>query len=132
MRRAIGFLSLYKKFVSEENRAVSYLINGQSQDIPDPIEQDGVMYVPLAKVVETLGGYVTWLNEAKTVSVELGDQTVELQQDNSRVTKDGGVISLAGAPFNDGGTIWVPQNFFSDALGCTVDISGADVNISSP
>lgn len=110
---------------------MGYTINGESQDIPAPIERDGVTYVPLAKVVETLGGYVTWLNAAKTVSVELGDKTVEVQQGSSRVNQDGGIISLTGETFNEGGTIWTPINFFSDVLGCSVDVNGEDVTVSS-
>lgn len=111
---------------------MSYTINGQSQDIPDPVVRDGVTYVPLAKVVETLGGYVTWLNEAKTVSVELGSQTVELQQGSARVNQNGGIVSLAGETFNESGTLWVASNFFSDVLGCTVEINGEDVTVSAP
>jgi len=111
---------------------MGYTINGQSQDLPAPIERDGVTYLPLAKVVETLGGYVTWLNEAKTVSVELGDQTVEVQQGSARVNENGGITSLAGETFNEGGTIWVASNFFSDVLGCSVDINGEDVTVSAP
>lgn len=111
---------------------MSYTINGESQDIPAPIEQDGVTYVPLAKVVETLGGYVTWLSADKAVSVELGDKTVEVQQGSNRVSQDGGIVSLAGEVVNEGGTIWVPSNFFSDVLGCSVEIYGEDVTISAP
>lgn len=110
---------------------MSYTINGQAQDIPAPVERDGITYVPLAKVVETLGGYVTWLNAAKTVSIELGEQKVELQQGSDQVSRDGGIVSLSGAPFNEGGTIWAPADFFSDALGCSVDVSGEDVTVSS-
>ena len=109
---------------------MSYTINGQSQEITAPIERDGITYVPLAKVVETLGGYVTWLSAAKTVSIELGDQKVELEQGSARVGRDGGFVSLSGAPLNEEGAIWVPADFFSDVLECTVNVSGEDVTVT--
>ena len=110
---------------------MSYTINGQAQNIPAPVERDGVTYLPLAKVVETLGGYVTWMNAAKTVSIELGEQKVEVQEGSGQASRDGAAVPLSGAPFNEGGTIWVPADFFSGALGCSVDVTGEDVTVSS-
>ncbi len=110
---------------------MSYLINGQAQDIPTAQERDSITFVPLAKVVETLGGYVTWNNAAKVVSIELGEKKADVEEGSKQVNVAGQVLSLPAEPFNESGMIWVPSSLFSDMLGCSVDISGSDVAISN-
>lgn len=110
---------------------MGYTINGEAQDIPQAKEVDGITFIPLAKVVETLGGYVTWNNAAKVASIELGDKKADLEEGSSSVNVGGEVSFLPAAPFNESGIIWAPSAFFADILGCSVDIEGHNVAVAS-
>ena len=92
---------------------------------------DAVTFVPLAKVVELLGGYVTWNNATKTASVELGDKKADVQEDNDAVTTMGSTITLPSRPSMGHGSMWVPVDLFSDVLGCTASSDGTDVSVSN-
>jgi len=77
---------------------MAYMLNGEAADIPGPEDVGGVTFVPLAKVVELLGGYVTWDNASKTASVELGDKKAQVTEDNDTVSADGGSYTLSSRP----------------------------------
>jgi len=110
---------------------MAYVINGQAADLPAPEDIGGVTFVPMAKIVEMLGGYVTWDNQTKTASIELGSRTAEVQLDNGEVTTGGGSQSLASTPSMAHGALWVPIDLFSNVLGCSVTEDGANITISS-
>jgi hypothetical protein len=110
---------------------MGYMINGEAADIPGPEDVGGVTFVPAAKVVEMLGGYVTWDNSSKTANIELGDKKVGVQEDNDTVTVDGGTATLSSRPSMGGGALWVPVDLFSDVLGCSVTADGNNVMVSN-
>ena len=110
---------------------MAYTINGQASDVEGPEDVGGVSFVPLAKVVEMLGGYVTWNNSTKTASVELGDKKADVQEDNDSVTTMGSTTTLSSRPSMARGSLWVPLEFFSDVLGCTASQDGNDITISN-
>lgn len=109
---------------------MAYMINGEAADLPAPEDVGGVTFVPMAKVVEMLGGYVTWDNSSKTASIELGSSKAEVQENNDAATIDGSEVTLSSRPSMGGGALWVPVDLFS-ALGCTVNSDGTDVMISN-
>ncbi len=109
---------------------MAYMINGESADLPGPEDVGGVAFVPMAKVVEMLGGYVTWDNAAKSASIELGSSKAELTADNDTATIDGGEVTLSSRPSMAHGALWVPLDMFS-SLGCTVNADGSDIMISN-
>jgi len=110
---------------------MAYMINGEAADIPGPEDVGGVAFVPLGKVVEMLGGYVTWDNTSKTASVELGEKKAEIQEDNDTVTSNGESYTLASRPSMGRGSLWVPLDLFSDVLGCSVQADGDNIMISN-
>ncbi len=109
---------------------MAYMINGQPADLPAPEDVGGVTFVPMAKIVEMLGGYITWDNASKTASIELGSTKAEVQVDNETATIDGSGVTLASRPSMGKGSLWVPVDLFS-ALGCSVSSDGSDVIVSN-
>lgn len=110
---------------------MAYMINGSSADLPNPEDVGGVTFVPMAKVVEMLGGYVTWDNGSKTATVELGSKKAEVQADNDTVNVGGESYTLSSRPSMGGGSLWVPLDLFSDVFGCSVNSDGTNVMVSN-
>ena len=110
---------------------MAYTINGEAAELPGPEDVGGVTFVPLANIVEMLGGYVTWNNETKTASVELGDKKADVQEDNDTVTTWGETVTLSSRPSMARGALWVPLELFSDVLGCSVTQDGNDISVSN-
>jgi len=108
---------------------MGYMINGEAADLPGPEDVGGIAFVPLANIVEMLGGYVTWDNSSKTASIELGSTKAQVQEDNDTATIDGNEVTLASRPSMGHGSLWAPIDLFS-ALGCNVNAEGSDVMIS--
>ena len=108
-----------------------YTINGEPLDAQDPEDVGGVTFVPMAKIVEMLGGYVTWNNADKTASIELGDKTVEVQQDSDSITVNGEEQTLSSPPAIAHNTLWVPLELFEEVLGCSVNNDGNQVTVSN-
>jgi len=106
-----------------------YLINGQSQSIEEPVERGGRHYVPLAPVVETLGGTVTWDNTAKTASATIGQWTAKVQEGNNNVDVNGQQVSLNDTPYLENSTLYVPWDFFHWAFGYTANMNGDTLDI---
>ena len=109
---------------------MAYMINGESADLPGPEDVGGVTFVPMAKIVEMLGGYVTWDNASKTASIELGSNKAQVQVDNDTATIDGGEVMLTSRPSMGQGALWVPLDLFS-ALGYNVNADGNNVMVSN-
>lgn len=110
---------------------MAYTINGEAVDALPPEDVGGVTFVPLATLVETLGGYVTWNNAAKTASIELGNKKADVTVDEDNVTSDGESVTLSSRPSMARGSLWVPIDLFSDVLGCNVTQNGDDISISN-
>ena len=110
---------------------MAYTINGEAADLEGPEDVGGVTFVPVAKIVEILGGYVTWDNESKTAAVELGSIKAEVQEDNDTVTTGGASVTLSSRPSMGHGALWAPIDLFSTALGCTVNSDGTNVSIAN-
>jgi len=109
---------------------MAYMINGESADLPGPEDVGGVTFVPMAKIVEMLGGYVTWDNASKSASIELGSSKAEVREDNDTATIDGSDVTLSSRPSMGQGALWVPVDFFS-SMGCSVNADGNEVMISN-
>jgi hypothetical protein len=107
-----------------------YVLNGQNQTIPDePVEMDGRHYVPLAPVVETLGGSVKWDNNMKTADATIGQWTAHVQAENTDVDVNGTHVQLAAPPHINDGKVWVPWDFFRDAYGYKANIEGSTLYV---
>ena len=110
---------------------MAYTINGEPFDAAGPENVGGVTFVPAAKIIEGLGGYVTWNNATKIANLELGDKKVDVEEDNDNITVDGQTMVLSSRPSMGGGALWVPLELFRDVFGCTVEENGSDISISN-
>jgi hypothetical protein len=108
-----------------------YTINGEPLNAQDPEDVGGVPFVPMANIVEMLGGYVTWNNTDKIASIELGDKKVDVQVNNETVNVNGEERVLSSRPAMAHNTLWVPLELFQDVLGCSVNYDGSQVSISN-
>lgn len=106
-----------------------YVINGENQTLEEPVEVNGRHYVPLAHLVEVLGGMVTWDNTSKTASCTIGQWTAKVQDGNSTVDVNGQQVNLSASPYVENGTMYVPWDFFHDAYGYKANMEGDTLNI---
>jgi phage baseplate assembly protein gpV len=107
-----------------------YNINGIEQTIPDPQMKDGTMFVPLADVSDTLGGYVDYDHESKTATVELGSSKARVTAADDSVEVDGQSVKLSAAPFIENDVMWVPVRFFQHAMHCDLKVDGESVTLN--
>jgi hypothetical protein len=102
-----------------------YSLNGQNATISqEPVERNGRHYVPLAEVVEQLGGAVQWDNDAKTAHATIGQWTANLRMGDSNVDVNGTPVTLSSPPFVENDTMYVPWDFFRDAYGYKANMQG--------
>ena len=107
-----------------------YIVNGTSYDFPAPQLTDDTTFVPLDKVANTVGCYVTWDNLAKVATVELDELKYRVMEDNPKVElPDGSMVELQAAPYVEDGSMWVPVRFFEKVLHCTIAVDGDNVQV---
>jgi hypothetical protein len=101
-----------------------YVINGQQQNIQEPVEHNGRHFVPLAEVVETLGGTVTWDNNSKIASATIGQWTAQVHDGDTNVNVNGQQVTMSDAAYVENDTIYVPWDFFHAAFGYKANMEG--------
>lgn len=107
-----------------------YTINGQPANISEePTQMDGQTYVPLAEVVQALGGSVNWDNQSKTAQATIGQWTANVQMANPAVNVNGTQVNLSAAPVVENDTLYVPWDFFKAAYGYKEEINGDTLSI---
>src|SRR5436309_481828 len=114
---------------------MSYVIQGQSVELDEePREVEGQLYVPLAEIVQRLGGQTGWDNENKTATATIGKWTATIHMADPHVDVGGTAVTLAGDPIVDDDVMYVPATFFHDAFGYTVstDAGSEQVSIALP
>lgn len=111
---------------------MAYTLNGEPvEGIPGYEVAGDAILVPVAKIVEMLGGYVTWDNQNKIATLELGDKKAEVQLENKNIVVNGVPGELSFAPALGQGALYVPTDLFTNYLGCNLQIDGENVSISS-
>jgi hypothetical protein len=114
---------------------MSYTVNGQPGRVSEePRTVEGQLYVPLADLVEQLGGRVSWDNEGKVATATIGQWVATIRMADRNVDVSGTAVRLSGDPVVDQGTMYVPATFFKDVYGYNVsaDASSGNVSISLP
>lgn len=107
-----------------------YVLNGNSVALGDaPVVKGGVTYVPWRDVVEALGGSVSWDNAAKEATGTIAQWTCRFSLGDTSADVNGTTVQIAGAPYVEGGTLYVPADLFRAAYGYKVSAAGSDVNI---
>jgi hypothetical protein len=76
-----------------------YVLNGEARSVSaEPQVWEGRHYVPLAPLVEQLGGMVKWDNNSKTADATIGQWTAHVQDGNPDVDVNGTHVQLAAPP----------------------------------
>jgi hypothetical protein len=92
------------------------------------------LYVPLADLIEQLGGQVSWDNTSKVATATIGRWVATIPMANRNVDVSGTPVTLAADPIVDDDRMYVPATFFHDAFGYNVesDPGARRVSISLP
>ena len=110
---------------------MSYTLNGQAVSLSEePHIKDGVVYVPLKDVVESLGGSVNWDNETKTAAATIGQWTATFQMAENTASVNGAAVTYSAPSYVANDTLYVPVDFFEQAYGYKLAGSGTDVSLS--
>ena len=102
-----------------------YYINDVEASIsPEPNLKDGINFVPLRQVLDNVGGSVKWSDDGKIANVTLGLVMAAVQMDNGTVLVNAKMIDLPAKPYVEGEMLFVPWQFFRDALGYKANVVG--------
>ncbi|MCM3700339.1 copper amine oxidase N-terminal domain-containing protein [Paenibacillus macerans] len=89
-----------------------------------PVIRDGSTLLPIAPIIERLGGTPTWTGSEQKVTITLGDNTIELWIDQKTASVNGTKKELAVAPTIINGRTMIPVRFVSENLGATIRWNG--------
>lgn len=112
-----------------------YTINNQAASVGrEPILRGDRLYVPLADIVESLGGTVAWDNDQKIATATIGQWTATVRMADRNIDVSGTPVALAADPYVEEDTMWVPVTFFHDVFGYQVsaDPASGSVTIQLP
>jgi hypothetical protein len=102
-----------------------YSLNGQNATISEePTVRNGKHYVPLAEVVQQLGGNVNWDNNAKTATATIGQWTATIRMGDQSVDVSGTPVTMSAPAYVENDTMYVPWDFFRDAYGYKANMEG--------
>lgn len=99
---------------------------------PNPYIKDGRTLVPMRRVFEILGAQVTWNETDQSVTAVRGGTEIKLYIGSQTAYKNGQAVQLdvpAEIMASTGRTM-VPLRFVSEALGCSVQWTGATQTIT--
>lgn len=112
-------------------QGITLKLNGNTlQPAVAPVIENGSTLVPLRIISENMGASVAWNGEERSVTIEKGDTSIYLVLDQTDVTVNGQVKTLAVAPKSIDGSTMVPIRFVSENLDCAVSWDGANQIVS--
>ncbi|HEY8529350.1 MAG TPA: copper amine oxidase N-terminal domain-containing protein, partial [Paenibacillaceae bacterium] len=132
LRGEIAFDNLklhYPAVDAEPPRAEIVLKSGSTEAVRNgeairldaaPFQQDGVTYVPLRFIADSLGGSVLWDNGLKRVTVLRDFDMVELRVNSPDMTVNGVRQAAAASPLIRNGRVMVPVRVVAEQLGLQV------------
>ncbi|HEX9996255.1 MAG TPA: copper amine oxidase N-terminal domain-containing protein [Abditibacterium sp.] len=112
-----------------------YMLNGELLEIQsEPRLQDGVLWVPLRKLGEALGGKADWISPNHVAVLYMGDRVATLTVGDQTADVDNERFELQAAPFLENGETWVPVRFFEQGFGyhLTADPQNGIVELGAP
>src|SRR5688572_24711765 len=92
--------------------------NTNAQANVQAIEKDGVQYVPLASLVQQLGGTIEWDNTAKKATMTVRGRNAEVDINDRIVRIDGQETVLNSTPIIQEDRLYVTPDFL-DQIGVT-------------
>ncbi len=98
-----------------------------------PVNENGVLLLPLRFILEKMGATISWHGETKTVFADYNGKVSTLQIGNELLFLEDGSITLPVVPVIIEGRTLVPVDVINHATGAAVDYGEADgiVNIFS-
>ncbi|PYI53830.1 copper amine oxidase N-terminal domain-containing protein [Paenibacillus flagellatus] len=126
---ALGLIGL-----REKSDAPRLYMDGRETFFPmRPAVIDGVTYVPLRPIAETLKASVVWGEEDQSVTIK-GERAVRLAIGRPGATVDGKTVPLEHPPLLIDDTTFVPLRFVGEALGETIiwEEATRTIQIASP
>lgn len=104
---------------------VQVVLDGETLSFDtDPFIKEGRTVVPIRNLAEELGYIVIWV-EPNQVVISDGDTTISMFLGQQTYTVNGIQRHLDIAPFENGGSTFVPVRFIAGELGCMVYYSEA-------
>jgi|GEM_PF-867999 len=85
-----------------------------------PVIRGGSTLLPIAPIIERLGGTTTWTGSQQKVTISLGNDTIELWISQKSATVNGVKKELTVEPQIINGRTMVPVRFVTENLGATV------------
>ncbi|MBY9086406.1 copper amine oxidase N-terminal domain-containing protein, partial [Paenibacillus sp. HN-1] len=85
-----------------------------------PIVSKGVTLLPIAPIVDRLGGKVEWSGSEHKITIKLDSQTLELWIDQKKALVKGEERILTVAPTVVKGRTMIPVRFVTENLGAIV------------
>ena len=86
-----------------------------------PVIVGGRTLVPLRPIIEGLGGALTWIPETRSVEVELGGVTIQLQIGNQTAIVNGQSVTMDVPAAIINSRTMLPVRFVSENIGADVD-----------
>ncbi|MDR2899806.1 MAG: copper amine oxidase N-terminal domain-containing protein [Clostridiales bacterium] len=118
----LSFADNSTKVISENGESLVYgllMVNGQVITDIFPLNIDGLTYVPIRAIGETLNAEVLWTGALQKVTI-IGDSTIEMYMNDDTAVVNGEDKTLEAAPINVAGTTYVPVRFVSENLNSDV------------
>lgn len=89
-----------------------------------PVIRGGSTLLPIAPIIERLGGTTKWTGSEQKVTISLGNDTIELWIDQKTASVNGTKKELTTAPAIISGRTMVPVRFVTENLGATIRWDG--------
>ncbi|WP_135557767.1 copper amine oxidase N-terminal domain-containing protein [Paenibacillus cymbidii] len=89
-----------------------------------PVIRGGSTLLPIAPIIEQLGGTTTWTGSERKVTITLGDNTIELWIDQTTASVNGTKKESTVAPTIINGRTMIPVRFVTENLGATIRWDG--------
>jgi hypothetical protein len=111
---------------SQNNKALPatrVLVNGVPLVFPyaQPVNNSGVVMVPMSVIFQRLGYTVSWDANAQKVTATKTGSTVELWIGNTIARVNGVNVTMSAAPYVTNNTTMVHSRFVADASNCRTD-----------
>ncbi|MBD8498460.1 stalk domain-containing protein [Paenibacillus arenosi] len=84
------------------------------------IQKDGIVYLPLKSVFQTLGGKVTSVPSTKEHHIQLGSKKIKLQSGSKLATVDGMAYTMKGVVQTAGGTTVFPAELLKHMVQANI------------
>ncbi len=97
----------------------------------EPVIKDDYTLVPMRRIFEFLNATIKWEASTQTITVTNEDTNIVLQIGSKIAYKNGVEKKLGLAPQIINGSTYIPLRFVAESLGCSVDLKGDTITITS-